>query len=103
MARVYAGLVTSSAVLSLNILESNHNVSVTLKKQPSTMKPPAANQIVRQETRITLLHPSDASRARELLLSTISHNSHQLSGAKNFMTSKELDEFCMNGRYYVSC
>jgi hypothetical protein len=100
---VYAGLVTSSAVLSLNILESNHNVSVTLKKQPSTMKPPAANRIVRQETRITLLHPFDASRSRELLLSTSSHNSHQLSINQNFMTSKELDEFCINGRYYVSC
>jgi hypothetical protein len=79
-------------VLSLNILESNHNVSVTLKKKPSTMKPPAANRIVRQETRITLLHPFDAFRARELLLRTSSHNSHQLSSAENFMTSKEPDD-----------
>lgn len=38
------------------------------------------------------VHPFDAFRARELLLRTSSHNSHQLSSAENFMTSKEPDD-----------
>ena len=103
MIRAYASLVTKSAVLSLIILESNHSVSVSLKKVPSAMLPPAAQRTAQQETRITLLHPFDVTRAKELILNMSCQNSHQHVDVDNFMTSKQLDEFCCNGKYYISC
>jgi hypothetical protein len=95
--RAYASLVTKSAVLSLIILESNHSVSVLRKKVPSAMLPPPAQRTVQQETRITLLHPFDVTIPKQLILSMSSPH------VENFMTSKQLDEFCCNGKYYISC
>ena len=67
------------------------------------MLPPAAQRTAQQETRITLLHPLDVTRAKELILNMSSQNSHQHVDVDNFMTSKQLDEFCYNGKYYISC
>jgi hypothetical protein len=53
-------------------------------------------------TCMTLLHPEDATRAKELNLSTSSLNGHQQVGFENFMTSKQLDEYCLHGKHYIS-
>jgi hypothetical protein len=54
-------------------------------------------------TCMTLLHPDDATRAKKLHLSTSSLNGHQQVGFENFMTSKQLDEYCHYGNHYISC
>jgi hypothetical protein len=47
---------------------------------------------------VTLLHPYHVTRARELRLCT---STPQHATAENFMTSKQLDEFCCNGKYLL--
>jgi hypothetical protein len=54
-----------------------------------------------RETRITLPHPFDASR--DMRVSSSSLNSHRLVRVKTFMTSKQLDAFCSNGKYCMGC
>ena len=87
--RTYASLVYRSAVLSLEIVEINHNVSVWVKKIPSMMPQPRPH-VLETVTCMTLLHPDDATRAKELHLSTSSLNGHQQVGFENFLTSKQL-------------
>jgi hypothetical protein len=89
-------------VLSLEVQEANHSVTVTLKRIPSTMMPPPGYRF-QTETRMMLLHPVDVLKAKELVLCTSTHNSHQQVEAVNFMRSKELDDYCHNGKYYISC
>ena len=89
-------------MLSLEIVELNHNVSVWVKKIPSMMPQPRP-QVLETVTCMTLLHPDDSTRAKELHLSTSSLNGHQQVGFENFMTSKQLDEYCHHGKYYISC
>jgi hypothetical protein len=50
-----------------------------------------------------LLHPVDVLKAKELVLGTSTHNRHQQVEAVNFMLSKELEDYCHNGKYYISC
>jgi hypothetical protein len=75
----------------LEIQEGHHNVSVSLHKNCMHSESHAT---------VTFLHPFDVTRARELRLCT---SSPQRASAENFMTSKQLEEFCCNGKYYVSC
>jgi hypothetical protein len=49
-----------------------------------------------------LLHPADVLKAKELVSRTSQCDSHQQVEAANFMTSKKLDEYCCNGKYYIS-
>ena len=95
-------LLTEGAMLSLEVHEANHSVTFTLKRTPSliTRFPPGFR--FQTETRMKLLHPVDVLKAKELVLHTSPYDIHQHVEAANFMTSKELDEYCCNGRYYVS-
>jgi len=92
----YAGWIRRSPVLSIRIHESNHNVSVWLKKTPFTI----ANPFQPESVTLNLLHPDDPSRNKTLSLSL---NDHQQVGVENFITSKQLDEYCHSGKYYISC
>jgi hypothetical protein len=91
-----AGIHRSDSHLNfwLEIQETNFNVSVSLHSKCRSMVTDNSRATV------TLLHPYDVTRARELRLCT---SSPQHATAENFMTSKQLDEFCCNGKYYVSC
>jgi hypothetical protein len=86
-------------VLSIHILESNHNVSVLLKKSPFTIP----HLFQPESVTLHLLHPHDPSQNKKLSLSTSGLNEHQQVGAENFITSKQLDEYCHSGKYYISC
>ena len=90
-------------MLSLQVQEANHSVTVTLKRTPSliTRVPPGFR--FQTETRMKLLHPIDVVKAKELVLCTSPYNSHQQVDAANVMTSKELDAYCCTGKYYISC
>ena len=81
-------------MFSLEIVEMNHNVSVWVKKIPSMMPQPRPT-VLETVTCMTLLHSDDATRAKELHLSTSSLNGHQQVGFENIMTSKQLDEYCL--------
>lgn len=82
------------------VQEANHSVTVTLKRIPSAMMPPPGYRF-QTETRMMLLHPVDVLKAKELVLRTSTHNSHQQVEAVNFILSKELDDYCHNGKYYI--
>jgi hypothetical protein len=94
--RIYAGWIRRSPVLSIRIHESNHNVSVWLKKTPFTI----ANPFQPESVTLNLLHPDDPSRNKTLSLIL---TDHQQVGVENFITSKQLDEYCHSGKYYISC
>jgi hypothetical protein len=101
--KAYVALFTEGAMLSLQVQEANHSVTVTLKRTPSliTRFPPGFR--FQTETRMKLLHPIDVVKAKELVLCTSPYNSHQQVDAANVMTSKELDAYCCTGKYYISC
>ncbi len=80
-------------------------MTVTLKRSPSLetlMTTFPRGFRFQTETRMKLLHPVDVLKAKELVLHTSPYDIHQHVEAANFMTSKELDEYCCNGKYYVS-
>ncbi len=52
------------------------------------MMPPPGYRF-QTETRMMLLHPVDVLKAKELVLGTSTHNSHQQVEAVNFMLSKK--------------
>lgn len=97
--RIYAGWIRRSPVLSIQIHESNHNVSVWLKQSPCTIATP----FLPESVALHLLHPDDPSRNKVLSLSTNGLNHHQQVGVENFITSKQLDGYCHSGKYYISC
>ncbi len=94
--------------LSLEVQEANHSVTFTLTRTPSSATPQLMTRSppgfrFQTETRMMLLHPADVLKAKEPVLRTSQCDSHQQVEAANFMTSKKLDEYCCNGKYYISC
>ncbi len=81
-------------MLTIFLFESNHNVSVCMKKSPFAMGHPFQPESVE----LHLLHPHDPSQNKKLSL-----NTSGLNEAENFITSKQLDEYCHSGKYYISC
>jgi hypothetical protein len=85
--------------IELAVHESNHNVAVWWRKKSNlTQKEPGARY------RFRLLHPYDPARSKKLVFDASDlddlHTNQKL-GWPNFMTSKELDEYTVNGKYYV--
>ena len=88
--------------VGLHIHESNHNVAVWLiKRQPvcDTIYPNGLPLGRRFYNRI--LHPYDVTLAKEISVQNSELNGKQQAGFANFMTSKQLDEYCVNGKYYI--
>jgi hypothetical protein len=48
------------------------------------------------------LHPYDVTLAKDVMPSRIDLRGKQRVGFENFMTSKQLDEYCVNGKYYIA-
>jgi hypothetical protein len=97
VSRYYKGTV------GLHVHESNHNVAVWLiKRQPDcdTQYPNGLPPPFRIYNRI--LHPYDVTLAKQITMSSSELNGykHQV-GFSNFMTSKQLDEYCVSGKYYM--
>ena len=79
--------------------ELNHNVAVWLRKLPDfTPKHPGTN------TAFALLHPYDATLSKKVVFDVSKLNDSNTDGCgwPNFMTSKELDKYTVNGKYYVA-
>jgi hypothetical protein len=92
-----AVLLVYGGQIDIKVHELNHNVAVWFRKTFCfTPKDPV------QKARCTLLHPYDAARARELVV-VVSHlNTCPARGYPNFMSSTELDEYTVNGKYYIA-
>jgi hypothetical protein len=58
------------------------------------------NRFQPEDAKLHLLHPDDPSKDKEL---KITLNDHDQVGVENFITSKQLDEYCHSGKYYISC
>jgi hypothetical protein len=84
--------------VALHMHESHHNVAVWLiKKQPyrDTRMPKFSSGTM-------LLHPYDVTLAKYIFEEPTDLNGKHQVGVENFMTSKELDEYCVNGKYYIA-
>ena len=83
--------------IRMEVHELNHNVAVWFFKQSNfTPKEPG------QEVRCVLLHPYDTALSKELVIDSSHLNTRPSWGFPNFMTSTELDEFTVNGKYYIA-
>jgi hypothetical protein len=93
-----------NGAVNLHVHESNHNVAVWLiKRQPvcDTQYPNGLPNPDRHfHTRI--LHPYDVTLKKEIRVQKAELNGKQQAGFENFMTSKQLDEYCVNGKYYMA-
>jgi hypothetical protein len=80
--------------------ELNHNVAVWFRKLPDfTPKQPGTNAA------FALLHPYDATLSKKGVVDVSKLNDSDTGdghGWPNFMTSKELDKYTVNGKYYVA-
>ena len=100
--RSYGVISYHDAAVDLRIHESNHNVAVWLIKRPDcdTRYPNGLPLVKRFYHRI--LHPYDVTLAKEISVQYAELNDKQQAGFENFMTSKQLDEYCVNGKYYMA-
>jgi hypothetical protein len=95
---VYESNLWDNVKVVLHVHESHHNVAVWLiKKQPyrDTRMPKFSSCIM-------LLHPYDVTLAKYIFEEPTDLNGKHQVGVENFMTSKELDEYCVNGKYYIA-
>ncbi len=49
-----------------------------------------------------LLHPYETQRARVVVFDLAKLNTSFEEGFSNFMTSTQLDEYCVHGNYYIA-
>jgi hypothetical protein len=83
--------------VTIEVHELNHNVSVWMNKSSKfTPKAPGTN------VRLVLLHPYDTALSKELVIDSSHLNTRPSWGFPNFMTSTELDEYTVNGKYYIA-
>ncbi len=84
---------------SCAVHEKNYNVAVWFRKSSNfTPKAPGTN------VRLVLLHPYDTALSEELVFDASELNDVKTGSSllyPNFMTSKELDEYTVNGKYYL--
>ena len=91
------GVCVTSNKIRVKVHELNHNVAVWFYKQSNfTPKEPG------QEVRCVLLHPYDTALSKELVIDSSHLNTEPSWGFPNFMTSTELDEYTVNGKYYIA-
>lgn len=86
--------------ITMAVHELNHNVAVYVRKASNhALKAPGT------KLRYVLLHPYDTALSKKLVFDA-SVNLNEISdehamGWSNFMTSTELDEYTVNGKYYM--
>ena len=51
---------------------------------------------------VRLLHPYDTQRAKMVAFDLTKLNTSFEDGFPNFMTSAQLDEYCVHGNYYIA-
>ena len=96
--------VYDSLQVALHVHESNHNVAVWLiKKQPAYDTEFPHGQPGIEFCKIDrILHPYDVTLAKDVTPRRFDLRGKQRVGFANFMTSKQLDEYCVNGKYYIA-
>ena len=82
--------------IALKIHELNHNVAVEFDRTSDFTSRHG------EHVRCRLLHPYDTARSRELSIELSQPNASDLLVYPNFITSKELDKYTVNGKYYVA-
>jgi len=95
---VYESSIWADTEVVLHVHESHHNVAVWLIR-----KHPDRNTRMPNFSSFTkLLHPYDVTLAKHIFGEPTDLNGKHQVGFENFMTSKELDEYCVNGKYYIA-
>jgi hypothetical protein len=86
--------------LSFVIHESNHNVAAWfVKDDPLKVFLEIYPEVILSGK---FLHPSDPRFSTSIEVNVSDFNFKTSEGAPNLMTSAELDEFCVNGNFYIA-
>jgi len=92
--------------IELRVRESNHNVAVWFEQEPMSYEADEEFPGCIPNLIARLLHPHDVTRAKEISLQSaelnVLQNGPWQAGFENFMTTKELDEYCFDGKYYIA-
>jgi hypothetical protein len=95
---VYESIMFGGLKVALHVHESHHNVAVWLIKT----QPDHDRSMPRFSSSSRLLHPYDTTLALDIFGTPTDFNGLRQVGFENFMTSKQLDDHCVNGKYYIS-
>jgi hypothetical protein len=79
---------------AVTVHECNHNVAVLVIQNPQ----PESSNIIHA----SFLHPYDVSLSKAIRINSSDFDGKQQAGFENFMTSKQLDDHCVNGKYYMA-
>jgi len=82
--------------VSFQVHESNHNVAVYFATPIESVGLSSGYLAVK------LLHPFDVARAKKIRVEKTELNGNLGMGYENFMTSRDFDEYAVNGKYYIS-
>ena len=88
----------------VTVHECNHNVAVwAIKSQPVfVFGPPPRPLAPPDRIHASILHPYDVCLSKTIRIISSDFDFKQQAGFENFMTSKQLDEHCINGKYYMA-
>ncbi len=85
--------------VSFHVVEKNHNVAVFFIRQPRSVEHVFQQG---QRLKLQLLHPYDVERSKAISFDLTRLNTYDQDGFLNFMTSSELDKYCINGHYFFA-
>ena len=91
-----------SRSVSFHIQENHHNVAVWFVKDADADRLNPNGYPEGRCLLVKLLHPYDVTRARPISIHLSQLNGLQQTGLPNFMTSSELDDYCVNGSYFLA-
>jgi hypothetical protein len=98
------------ARVKFHVVESNHNVALSFSRQKDVYLDPSSpvpqSQLDIKEglsLKVLLLHPYNVAKAKTIDFDLSTLNASRQVNYPNFMTSAELDKFCVNSSYFFAC
>jgi hypothetical protein len=85
------------------MIENNHNVAMLFRRDDDENEQvPSLIFYPGQRLTVRLLHPYDEQRAKTVSFDLTKLNTSFEDGFPNFMTSAQLDEYCVAGSYFIA-
>jgi hypothetical protein len=88
--------------VAFRMIENNHNVAMLFRRDDDESETPSLIFDPGQRLTVRLLHPYDELRAKTVSFDLTKLNTSFEEGFPNFMTSAQLDEYCVAGSYFIA-
>jgi hypothetical protein len=88
--------------VACRIVESNHNVALLFRREDDNGAPARLTFAPGQRLTLRLLHPLDETMERVVSFDLTKLNTSREEGFPNFLTSSQLNEFCVHGIYFIA-